>query len=113
MKKMYNFMYRHFAIYRDIRFKIWKIYLFIFESEWIKSLKERRDSKNRSGILMNFSMSGNKRARNKSETEREYYSKEILQPFNSNGSINKDFLKIYGDSIYKSKGMTDEQIHNN
>ena len=104
-------MYNNFARYRGLRFNIWLAYQKIFRKDWIKKIKVVKLSNEKKNNTMSFSLSGNKRARKSTETERDYYEKDLIQPF-ENGKVNKDFIKIYGDDFYKQKGMTDQQINN-
>lgn len=43
--------------------------------------------------------------------DREKYAKDIIQPYTNKGNINKDYLKVYGNSYFKNeKKMNDKQI---
>lgn len=48
---------------------------------------------------------------NSIKKDREKYVKDIIQPYTNKGNINKDYLKVYGDSYFKNeKKMNDKQI---
>lgn len=48
---------------------------------------------------------------NSIKKDREKYVKDIIQPYTNKGNINKDYLKVYGDSYFKNeKKLNDKQI---
>jgi len=43
--------------------------------------------------------------------EREHFSKDILQPYQKDGTVNEKFLKSYGKQAYQNWGESNPQPH--